>query len=81
MRIRTLKLPKDLDASLSRRAARMGLTRSAVVREALAAYLGHAGGRRTAPPSFLDAAADLVGAVSGPADLSTNRRHLDDFGK
>jgi hypothetical protein len=31
--------------------------------------------------SFFDAAKGYLGMFDGPADLSTNPRHLDDFGK
>jgi hypothetical protein len=46
-----------------------------VVREALRAY--------TVAPrtSALDLAGDLVGSLKGPGDLSTNKRHMKDFGK
>ena len=31
--------------------------------------------------SFYDAAHEFIGMFDGPRDLSTNPRHLDDFGK
>lgn len=31
--------------------------------------------------SFLDGIEGLVGSVSGPTDLSTNREHMRDFGR
>jgi hypothetical protein len=31
--------------------------------------------------SFYDAAREFIGMFDGPRDLSTNPRHLDDFGK
>ena len=79
MKIRSVKLPKELDARLTRYAQRTGHTASSVAREAIAAYIsaGPAGVR----PSFLDAAADLAGLVDGPVDLSTNRTYLDDLGE
>ncbi len=31
--------------------------------------------------SFLDGLEDIVGSVEGPADLSSNPRHMDGFGR
>ena len=79
MRVRSVKLPKDLDAQLTNYAQRTGTSPSAVAREAIAAYVAStpASGRI----SFLDAAADLAGSVNGPSDLSTNSKYLDDLGR
>jgi hypothetical protein len=41
MKILSLKLPESLDAELEAAAARRGTTKSALLREALASYLGH----------------------------------------
>ena len=57
------------------------LSKSEVVRRAIVAYINQ---RKTAAPfvSALDQAGDLVGCFSGaPADLSSNPRYLDGFGK
>ena len=35
----------------------------------------------SAGQSFYDAAHEFIGMFEGPSDLSTNTRHLDDFGK
>ena len=35
----------------------------------------------TAGVSFYEAAREFIGMFDGPCDLSTNPRHLDDFGK
>ena len=74
-RIVSIKLESDLDTELSALARRRNVSRSAVVREALRAYTV---GRR---PSALDLAGDLAGILRGPGDLSTNKRHMKDFGK
>jgi hypothetical protein len=78
MKIRTMKLPADLDRKVSANASRRRVSRSAVVREALAAYLT---GPRADSDSFADQAVDLAGCVSGPADLSTNASRLEGYGR
>jgi hypothetical protein len=79
MKVETLKLPRHLQARLLDRARRTGRSKSAVMREAIAAYLED----RVKPrrPSFADGARDLVGCVEGPSDLSTNPSYLDDLGR
>jgi predicted DNA-binding protein len=78
MKTRSLKLPADLDRRLEEHARRRRLTRSAVVREAVEAYLvddstGQAG-------SVLARIHDLAGCVEGPPDLSTSEGYLDGYG-
>lgn len=75
MRTVTLKLPEDLDRALTDLAERLQLTRSAVIREAIAAY---ARGRGETVGSR---AADLAGTLEGPPDLSTADEHMDGYGK
>lgn len=36
---------------------------------------------KAAPGTFLEGLEDLVGSVSGPADLSTNPEYMKDFGR
>jgi Arc/MetJ-type ribon-helix-helix transcriptional regulator len=76
----TIKLPGSLEARLRHAVAHRRSTRSAVVREAIEAHL------RASPPgrgraSCLDLAADLAGTLSGPSDLSSNRRRLRGYGR
>jgi hypothetical protein len=75
----SVKIPRPLAARLSAAVRRRQTSRSAVVREALERHL------EQAPPgstgSFLDLAADLVGSVAGPADLSTNKKRLRGYGR
>lgn len=75
MRTVSVKLPADLDRTLSELARRRGTSRSAVVREALEALSAEKGHSVTA------LAGDLVGSLTGPEDLSINPQHLADFGK
>lgn len=76
----TLKLPAQMDEELAQLARREHLSKSEVLRQALAAYLQQRGADAPAA-SALDAIADLVGCFEGgPADLSSNPAHLADFG-
>lgn len=83
MKLRSLKLPKALDAKLTDYAAAKGASASSVVREALAEYLASPPDEPGQPrPSTIGhLAADLAGSVDGPADLSTNPKHLARFGR
>ncbi len=77
----TIKLPPGLENELEHASEREHLTKSEFVRRAIAAYIAP----RSAQGDFvsaLDQAGDLVGCFAGgPADLSSNPRHMDDFGK
>lgn len=77
MRTVSFKLPSALDEALDELARTRRMSRSELVREAIEA-LAHAGSRR---PSVTALTADLVGSVGGPADLSTNGKHLTGYGK
>ena len=79
MRTVSVKIPERLDKALAATARRRRTTRSALIREALEALV--AGGVRPQPGSVAEAAADLIGCVAGPGDLSTNPTYLEDFGK
>lgn len=73
----SLELPDDLAARLGRLARERGVSRSLIVREAIAELLGRQPGERA--PAQL--ARDLVGSLrGGPADLSTHPDHVDGFG-
>ena len=74
MRTVSFKLPEQLDDALSDLARRRKSSRSALVREALA---GLASGGRLSVTAAVDA---LVGPLDGPTDLSTNPKHLRDYG-
>lgn len=79
MKTVTLKLDEALYAKVDAVARRRKTTRSAVIRDAVAAWVEPRNGRTVG--SALDLAKDLVGCVSGPADLSTNKAHLRGFGR
>ncbi len=74
-RIVSIKLDPELDHELGEIARRKKVSRSWVLREALREYAARP--RRSA----LDLAGDLAGSVQGPEDLSSNPRHLADYGK
>lgn len=77
MRAISIKLPDHLDRELTALAQQRHSNRSAVLREALEAFAG----RGTAKPSVTEAAADLVGSLRGPKDLSTAARHMAGYGE
>jgi hypothetical protein len=79
MRTITLKLPDGLAARVSATVRRRGVSTSVLVREALEERLG--GETRSRAGSCLDLAADLAGILTGPADLSSNARHLKGYGR
>jgi hypothetical protein len=77
----TIKIPPNLDSALAQASARAQVTKSELVRRAVAAYLAGSPDR-SGPPSALELAGDLVGCFGGgPEDLASNPRHLDDFGR
>lgn len=73
MRAISLKLPEDLDERLTQLAARKNVSRSALIRAALDAYVGEQ------PISVTGLAGDLVGSLDGPEDLSSSPHHLLDY--
>jgi predicted transcriptional regulator len=72
---RTVKLPPALDARLRRRARAQKLTYSEAARRALQEGL-----REEPGVNMLAALAEFAGSVEGPADLSTNKTYMDDYG-
>jgi len=79
MKTISLKLPDDLDKELSSRAEQTRTTKSALIREAIEGFLVQGPGPRKG--SFLELAADLIGSVEGPGDLSYNKEYLKDYGR
>ncbi|MBG6074701.1 hypothetical protein [Polaromonas sp. CG_9.11] len=77
----TIKIPPQLEQEIVLASQREHLSKSELVRRALVAYVNQ---RKAgiAPMSALEQAGDLVGCFSGgPSDLSSNPRHMDDFGR
>ena len=81
MKTLTLKIPPQMDHALAAASVQANVTKSELVRRAVTAYLGRAAAA-PGPPSALELAGDLVGCFEGgPADLASNPRHLDGFGR
>lgn len=75
----SLKVSEPLAAQLTESARRKGISKSALIRDALQVYLRVDGEVR--PGSALSKVADLAGKLSGPEDLSVNKNHLRNFGR
>ncbi len=73
----SVKLPRELHATLANEARRRNVTRSALVRDILTSALDR--GSRPASPSCAELAGSLVGSFrSGRDDLATSKRLLED---
>lgn len=79
MKTLSLKVPEALAEQLERAARARGASKSRLVRRAIREHLDK--GVEPGAGSFLAAASDLAGAVEGPADLSTHRKHLAGYGR
>lgn len=75
----TVKLPPPLEAKLDALVRRRRQRKSVLVREAIERLVADNGG--AAKGSVFDLVKDLKGIVDGPKDLSTNPKHMRDFGK
>ena len=75
MKTVSFKLSEELDKALTDLARLRKSSRSALVREALAAF------EIERERSVTVAAGRLVGSIEGTADLSSNPRHMDGYGK
>ena len=79
MKTLTLKVNEALYSRVVALAKKRRTTQSEVVRSAIKACLEKSRSSRLS--SALDLAKDLAGCVTGPADLSTNKAHLEGFGQ
>ena len=79
MKVVSVEINEALSLRLEQAAEQRGQSEAALMREALERFLGE----ENTPPrgSFLEAAGDAIGCVEGPGDLSTNPKHMEDFGK
>ena len=75
----SLKVPEPLAIRLKDTARQKGMSKSALIRDALEAYLQ--ADRAERAESVLSQVADLAGILSGPEDLSVNRDSLRHFGR
>jgi ABC-type amino acid transport substrate-binding protein len=77
----TVKVPEALERSITIAARRERVAKSELIRRAMAKYVAQIGeGHKF--QSALDLAGDLIGSVRGsPADLATNAKYMDDYGR
>jgi Arc/MetJ-type ribon-helix-helix transcriptional regulator len=77
----TVKIPEALERSIALVARRERITKSELVRRAMAKYVAQSDDAK-AFQSALDLAGSLIGSVrDGPADLASNPAYMDDYGK
>ena len=79
VKVMTIKLPEDLDHKLARAAARAGVSKSALVRDALVAYLGEPHGEARGPSVF-DLVAHAIGSTVGPGLAATDPERMKGYG-
>ncbi len=75
MRTISLKIPETTERTLTRLAKEQKTTRSAVIRMAIEALAA----QKARPVRGF--APDLRGTLEGPGDLSTNKRHMEGYGR
>jgi predicted DNA-binding protein len=76
----TIRISESLVKRLKKHAGMRRRSESALVREALESYLGE--GSTSSSAYALAKGAGLIGCMGGePSNLSTNRKHLQGFGK
>ncbi len=75
----SLKLPDPLAIRLAETARQKSMSKSALIRDALEAYLRS--DDAVGKDSALAHAADIKGMLSGPEDLSVNKKYLRNFGR
>ena len=73
----SLKVPEALDFRLAQMAEKRGSSKSELIRDALERMVTTTSARKC---SCLSLAADLIGCVDGPADLSHNKKRMKGFG-
>jgi hypothetical protein len=77
----TVKIPAALERSIAIAARRERVTKSELVRRAMAKYVAQ-NGESHEFQSAVDLAGDLIGSVrGGPVDLATNAKYMDAYGK
>lgn len=78
MKTLSLKIPETLYGNLTALAEHKGVSKSELVRDALAElFRRHPAPGRGSALALLE---DLAGSIDGPQDLSFNKTHLEDLG-
>ena len=75
MRTISVKIPEYLDKELTRISEQRRLSRSMILRDAIATYVAEP------DKSFAALASDLAGSLSGPEDLSTSADYMAEYGQ
>ena len=75
----SLKVPDRLAVAITETARQKGVSKSALIREALTEYLGRLETEQLG--SALSRVSDLEGILHGPEDLSVNKHYLEGFGR
>ncbi|NCO32492.1 MAG: hypothetical protein AUJ92_01990 [Armatimonadetes bacterium CG2_30_59_28] len=73
----TIRLEDDLSRRLDRLSKASGVSRSLLIRKAVAQYCAN----QVGASSFYEAMKPHVGIYEGPTDLSTNPKHMEGFGR
>jgi hypothetical protein len=77
----TVKIPEAPERNIAMAARRERVTKSELVRRVMTKYVGQIGEGRNFQ-SALDLAGGLTRSVrGGPANLATNAKYMDDYGK
>lgn len=81
MKTMTVKLPDELAVHLAKRAKRLGVSKSALMRESLEREFSAEWAVEEEPTAY-DLMKDGCGCVdSGIGDLATNPKHMEGFGR
>ena len=78
MKTITLKVSKEVDEQIRYQAERQGVSKSSVVREALAAYLAEPNPKKK---TAYDGMRHIIGSLEGTSDISTNPKYLEGLGQ
>ncbi len=82
MSVLTCKLPHALDGRLSELAKRRGVSKSVLVREAIAAKIAEEAAVPRHSANLIEALGDSVGSIgSGKRDLARNKKNLRGYGR
>jgi predicted transcriptional regulator len=81
MKTLTIKVPEELAVRLEKRARRLGLSKSALIRQSIEQEISGKPSVEEEPSAYDLMRKDLGCIESGTGDLSTNPEHLKGFGK